>query len=65
MLVFFTVVESELLKQAGLEKSQWGSTSTVRNNVRDPLVLDVWFLLHIGKGLISMVYLFVVVHPKP
>ena len=31
----------------------------------DPLVLDVWFLLHIGKGLISHVYMSVVVHPKP
>ena len=32
--------------------------------VRDPLMLDVWFLLHSGKGLISAVYLSVVVHPK-
>ena len=32
---------------------------------RDPLVLDVLFLLHIGKGLISTVSLSVVVHPKP
>ena len=33
--------------------------------MQDPLVLDVWFLLHIGKGLISTVYLSVAVHPKP
>ena len=33
--------------------------------IRDPLVLDVWFLLHIGKGWISMIYLSVVVHTKP
>ena len=32
---------------------------------RDPLVLDVLFLLHIGKELISVVTLSVVVHPKP
>ena len=28
---------------------------------RDPLVLDVLFLLHIGNGLISMVTMFIVV----
>ena len=33
ILVLFTVVESELLKQAGLEKAQRGSTSTVQNKV--------------------------------
>ena len=59
MLSLFTVVESKLLTQAGLEKAQRGSTTT------DPLVLDVVFLLHIGKGLISAVSLSVVVHPKP
>ena len=32
---------------------------------RDPLVLDVLFLLHIGKGLIYVVSLSVVIHPKP
>ena len=32
---------------------------------RDPLVLDVVFLLHMGKGLISAVSLSFVVHPKP
>ena len=34
MLVLFTVVESELLKQVGLEKSHRGSTSTVQNKVQ-------------------------------
>ena len=29
----FTVVESELLKQAGLEKAQRGSSSTIQNKV--------------------------------
>ena len=33
--------------------------------IRDPLVLYVVFLLHIGKGLIFAVSLSVVVHPKP
>ena len=33
MLSFFTVVESKLLKQAGLEKAQQGSTTTVSNKV--------------------------------
>ena len=34
MLSLFTVVESELLKQDGLEKSQRGSTSTVQNTIQ-------------------------------
>ena len=33
MLSLFTVVESKLLKQAGLEKAQRGSTSTIQNKV--------------------------------
>ena len=33
MLALFDVVESELLTQAGLEKAQRGSTTTVRNKV--------------------------------
>ena len=33
MLSLFTVVESELLMQAGLEKAQRGSTATVQNKV--------------------------------
>ena len=33
--------------------------------IRDPLVFDVLFLLHIGKGLISVVSLSIVVHPNP
>ena len=32
---------------------------------RDPLVLDVVFLFYMGKGLISVVSLSIVVHPKP
>ena len=34
MLSFFTIVESKLLKQAGLEKAQQGSTSIVQNKVQ-------------------------------
>ena len=34
MLVLFTIVQSLLLKQVGLEKAQRGSTSTVWNKVR-------------------------------
>ena len=51
----------------GLEKAQRGSTTTIQDlgMFRDPLVLDVVFLLHIGKGLISVVSLSVVVHPNP
>ena len=57
MLVLFAVFERKLLAQAGLEKAQWGSTSTVQDKpmIRAPLVLDVWFILHIGKGLIYLV----------
>ena len=33
MLVLFAVVESKLLTQVGLEKSQRGSTSTIWNKV--------------------------------
>ena len=33
MPVLFVVVESKLLAQEGLEKGQWGSTSTVKNKV--------------------------------
>ena len=36
-----------------------------QGTIRYPLVLYVWFLLHIRKGLISRVQLSVVVHPKP
>ena len=32
-LPFFTVVESKLPKQVGLEKAQQGSTTTIRNKV--------------------------------
>ena len=33
--------------------------------IQAPLVLDVLFLLHIRKGLICIVSMSVVVHPKP
>ena len=33
VLALFTVVESKFLKRAGLEKAQWGSTTTVQNKV--------------------------------
>ena len=33
--------------------------------IQDPLVIDVVFLLDIGKGLISTVSLSIVVHPNP
>ena len=32
--------------------------------IQDPLLLDVLFLLHVGKGLIFSVSLSVVVHPQ-
>ena len=33
MLALFTAIESKLIMQAGLEKAQWGSSSTIRNKV--------------------------------
>ena len=33
MLALFTIVESKLLKQVGLEKAKQGSTSTIQNKV--------------------------------
>jgi len=33
MLIFFAAVERKLLAQAGLEKAEWGSTSTVPNKL--------------------------------
>ena len=49
MIFMFAVVERELLIQAQIGKLNGDIIQPLEGTIQYPSVLDVWFLLHIGK----------------